>query len=281
MFVYAAFDTPGAPPLYAGEALVSARSLRRHTARPIRLVTNNAAFVATMSGRPDFPFTAVTLADAGGAPFKREKIRAVAAADGDVVFLDCDTICLADLSRVFEIAPFDLAAVEVPVRRGIGSMDAAVRHELKHRSNLNSGVLFVRAATAGPLADAWLRHFDLEVARKGPGAYDQPALRAAVAERSPAILPLPHNYNFRAQFGGLLSGACFVVHTHFTDDVRRLAARGFPPAGMDRLIDHVGKINDPVATDVMAPVRGRRAAAVDWRRGRRGVIGRLVRAVRG
>lgn len=47
---------------------------------------------------------------------------------------------------------------------------------------------------------------------------DQAALNRALKAARPNVLPLPNNFNFRANFGGLLSGRCFVVHSHFHFD---------------------------------------------------------------
>lgn len=250
MFIYSAFDRPEAAPLYSAEAYVSARSLRRHTDRPIRLLTNNEPFIGGLSRRADFPFTDVSPLTGDEIP-KAFKIRSIGAAAGDCVFLDTDTIVLADLSRVFEFGPFDLAAVPIWTRDHIVTMDQAVRREARRRHALNSGVLFIRDGFAAPLSKAWLGMFHDAVAREGPAVFDQPALVRALRTLEPNLMPLPHNYNYRSQFGGFVSGAVFVVHSHYRRDLARLIRGGLDDRAVDRLIDHAATINATTGEAVM------------------------------
>ncbi|MEM0907836.1 MAG: hypothetical protein AAGJ94_10765 [Pseudomonadota bacterium] len=265
MFIYCAFDKDQDMPRYAGEALVSATSLRRHTDKPIHLATNNRRFVERHARRPAWPFDNVTMVEGDDAP-KTFKVRAIANMDGDCVFLDGDTFIFADLSRVFEFSPFDLAGVREPARNALTSIEAAIEYEASLKYALNSGVLFIRGGFAQTLSERWLAHYLRRLERLGPTAFDQPSLRASLSLLDADVLVLPNNYNFRLQFGGLVAGPVFVVHTHYPHDLAKLIKRDFPAEDVDRLINHVGRINDEFAFETLPPVRGGSLYKLDLKR---------------
>ncbi|WP_420392676.1 hypothetical protein [Acuticoccus sp.] len=277
MFVYSAYDAGGSP-TYLAEACVSARSLRRWTDAPITLWTNRTALAAELVQAVGSPFSAILpLGEAG--PPKAHKIDAIGRASGDRVFLDTDTIVLADIGRVFEFADFDIAAVPVAVRDAITSMDEAVRREPRRRYTVNSGVLFVRGRFAGPLCAAWAAAYRRALARSGPSVYDQPSLARALEGLQPDLLPLPHNYNLRVQFGGLVSGAVFVVHVHYRRDLAGLLRGGLDAHRVDALIDRVAAINASTGQAVMPPIAPGSVLALDLsRRGRPRSLARRVTA---
>lgn len=266
MFIYSAFDPPDGHRSYTGEALVSATSLRRHTDWPIRLYTNTPSLLEPLEARPGFPFSEV-VPIAGDAPPKAFKIRSLATlGEADGVYLDCDTVVLDDISKVFAIAPFDIAGVITELRDPITSMAAAVEHEATQRYWLNSGVLFVRGGFGPRLSERWLAVFEDTVRKHGPRILDQLSLRGALQALGADVRPLPANYNFRLKFGGMLAGACFVVHTHYWRDLARLKARGFPAEEVDALIDHVARINATMAFESLPPRSERSLLAQDLRR---------------
>jgi hypothetical protein len=271
LYILSAFDD-GATPFYTAEAYVAACSVRRHTAAPIRLLTSEPRFVERLAGRPDFPFTDVTTFGTDALP-KAHKIRAIGeAGEAPCIFLDTDTIVLADISRVFEMAPFEVAGVPAPGRDAIDGMDDAVRAEATFRHHLNSGVLWIAAGYAERLADRWRERFRRATARGRVTAFDQPALHAALADLGTNVFALPPNYNFRVNFGGLLSGACFVLHTHYRHDLMALLRADLAAEAVDRLIDRAAAINASTATGVVQPAGSRSLMRADlrrhgWRRG--------------
>lgn len=248
MFIYSAFDRPGSHPVFTTEAFISARSLRRHSDKPIRLLTNRPDLVETLAQRVPIPFTDVDVLEGDDLP-KAFKIRAIGTMKGaDCIFLDTDTFIFDDISRVFEFGDFDIAGVHMPYHReDIVTMDDAVRREKRRYYALNSGVLFIRGRFAEPLSSAWERTFADAVTRLGPGAMDQPPLVTALMRLRPALWPLAQNYNYRLMYGGVVCGTMFVVHTHYRRDVRRIIEGGFSLKAVDALIDRVGAINATVA----------------------------------
>lgn len=279
MYILSAYDS-GDTPIYTAEAFVAARALRRHTTAPIRLLTNAMPFVDRLSGRPDFPFTAVTPIT-GDEPPKAFKIRAIGGMDDtDCVFLDTDTIPLADIGRVFGMGPFDVAGALAPGRDRIDGIDAAIAGEWRQRIHLNSGVLFIRRGHAGRLAEAWLANYRKATARSGARAFDQPALHKALETLGADVFVLPPNYNFRVNFGGLLSGACFVLHTHYRHDLAALIRADLAPAAVDRFIDGAARINATTGLGLVAPAGNRSLMRADlsrrrWRRSVRDRVGDL------
>lgn len=248
MFVYSAFDRPDAPPVYTTEAFISARSLRRHSDKPIRLLTSRPDAVAMLAQRVPTPFTEVTVLEEDALP-KALKIRAIGRMDGaDCIFLDTDTFIYDDISRVFEFGDFDIAGVHMPYHReDIVTMADAVVREKRRYYALNSGVLFIRGRFAAPLSEAWERAYFDAVKRIGPQAMDQPPLATALTRLRPTLWPLAQNYNYRLMYGGVVCGTLFVVHTHYRSDVRRIIDGGYSAEAIDRLIDRVGALNATVA----------------------------------
>ncbi|UOM33061.1 hypothetical protein [Acuticoccus sp. I52.16.1] len=247
MFIYSAFDRPDAPPVYTAEALVSARSLRRFTDKPIRLLTSRPDLAEMLARRPGFPFSDVVPLHGDVAP-KAFKIRSIGTMAGaDCIFLDTDTIIYGDISRVFEFGPFDLAGVHMPYHREeIVTMEDAVAKEGRRYYALNSGVLFIRGEFAGPLSERWGEAYALALERNGPGAMDQPPLVNALLKLKPALWPLSQNFNYRLMYGGVISGTIFVVHTHYRRDVRRIVDADFDHGVIDALIERIGAINASV-----------------------------------
>ncbi len=255
MFIYSAFDRADAPPVYTAEALVSARSLRRFTDKPIRLLTSRPDLADTLAKRADFPFTDVVPLVGDELP-KAFKIRSIGTMDGaDCIFLDTDTIIYDDISRVFEFGPFDLAGVHMPYHREeIVTMADAVAKERRRYYALNSGVLFIRGAFAGPLSERWGAAFAKAAERNGPGAMDQPPLVNALIKLQPTLWPLAQNYNYRLMYGGVVSGTMFVVHTHYRRDVERIIRADFDSEVIDALIERIGFINRSVEKVTLPPV---------------------------
>lgn len=268
MFLYSAADGDGRPNYHA-EALVSARSLRRHTDAPIRLLSDRPDIVERLSARPDFPFTTIEPIAHGEIP-KAAKIRAIGTSGGqDCIFLDTDTVVLDDITKVFRFAPFDLAAVGMPYHlEAIDSIAAAVRWERFYRYHLNSGVLFVRGPFAERLSHEWGNAFAEFVERHGPGTTDQPPLGVALARLKPDLFALSQNYNFRSMYGGVVSGKVFVVHTHYRRDLERIVREDFSVELIDRFIEKIAAINEtpqrallPIVPSHTVPARRLRRAA--------------------
>ncbi|RAH98248.1 hypothetical protein DLJ53_26425 [Acuticoccus sediminis] len=255
MFIYSAFDRPDAPPVYTAEALVSARSLRRYTDKPIRLLTSRPDLVEALARRPDFPFTDIVPLEGDELP-KAFKIRSIGTMAGsDCIFLDTDTVIYDDISRVFEFGAFDIAGVHMPYHREeIVTMADAVDKESRRYYALNSGVLFIRGAFAGPISEAWGESFARAAARHGPQIMDQPQLVNALLKLKPDLWPLSQNYNYRLMYGGVVSGTIFVVHTHYRRDVARIIKADFDTGMMDRLIERIGFINASVEKVTLPPV---------------------------
>ncbi|SLN33228.1 hypothetical protein ROJ8625_01555 [Roseivivax jejudonensis] len=243
MFVYSTHDKDASDPVYSLEALISATSLRRHTNLPIRLVTNNTDFLDRVRALDYNPFTDLVAAGADTPP-KLQKIEALRGmADQDAVFVDSDTVILDDISRVFDFGMFDIAAVQAIWREGITSIERAVEREQRRRFMLNSGLLFVRRNTVEPLATAWAKEYRTAFGQFGPAAADQPSLEQALALLNPEVFQLPVNYNFRTNFGGILSGKCFVVHGHFRSVARELGRQGLGVAQIDHFLARIEMIN--------------------------------------
>lgn len=283
VFVYCAFDRNEDAPLYLAEAFVSARSLARWTDRPIHLLTNAPRFADRLARQGGFPFADVVTVVHPGPP-KELKLEAIEAHGGrDVVYLDGDTIVLGDIAKVFAFGRFDIAGRIELARAGISSVEDAVPFEALQRYALNSGVLFIRANFSARFAAAWLRTYRRTVANRGADVLDQLSLRGALRRLGADVMALPDNYNFRAQFGGLIEGAVFVVHAHYRDDLRKMLAAGLSLAAVDRFIDHVALINSSDALHNFPPITGRSLLAVDFtRHGWRGPAfpRRLWRALR-
>lgn len=280
MYILSAFES-GETPFYTAEAYVAAVSLRRHTAAPIRLLTNAPRFLDRLSARADYPFSDVA-AIAGDGPPKAHKIRAIGEmGDSRCVFLDTDTIVLADIGRVFDMAPFEVAGVPAPGRDEIDGMDAAVAREAGRRFHLNSGVLWIGAGYAAHLAERWLSIYGRATSRGRVTAFDQPALHAALAGLGTEVFVLPPNYNFRVNFGGLLSGTCFVLHAHYRHDMRALLQADLAPEAVGRLIDRAAAVNTSTALGVVRPAGNRSLLRADLRRHRwrRSLVDRLRDAI--
>ncbi len=222
MFIYSTYDKDPGSPLYTAEAFLSASSLRRHTTRDIGLLTNNAALAASIAKLPHNPFSHIELTTGETHP-KLQKIRAIGRLwSGDKVFLDCDTLVFDAIDRVFDFAAFDIAGVVAPARGFIRSIEDAVEKEAKQIYSLNSGVLFIRERFVADLVATWAMRYEVLLRNKGEGAFDQAALKRSLNALTPRVLMLPHNYNFRINFGGTISGKCFVIHAHFRPAAQRL-----------------------------------------------------------
>lgn len=255
MFVYSASDIDAARPLYCGEAFISATSLRRHYSGRISLLTNSGQIRDAFHRLPNNPFDDIHVMSAEEHP-KLQKIKAIGRlAEGDVIFLDGDTIILDDLSCVFSFDTFDIAGVLAPWRENITSIDDALKRETHARYSLNSGVLFLSGSFAPELATHWGGFYEKALQRVGATAKDQPALQAALKELQPTLMTLPNNYNFRANMGGLISGKCFVVHCHFPAMIAAVIRSGFDTDVIDSHIECISTINHSMSTHAFGPIR--------------------------
>jgi hypothetical protein len=253
MFLYVSYEEDLSEPRYISEALISAYSLRRHTSAAISLVTNNPEFVARFEGREWFPFTDVEIVDIDARVKFSPKVASIAKRAGrDTIFLDTDTIVMSDISRVFEFDDFEFAGVPQPDRRNITDIDKAVKQERRRRFLFNSGVMFIRANLCSTLGQRWAHHFQIAVRKQGPKAPDQLALARALQDLEPKLFHLPPNYNFRG-FGGFMSGACFVYHTHFADSALDILAKDFDREAMDAFIARIETINDTFLSGIVPP----------------------------
>lgn len=244
MFVYSTYDKDPENPVYTTQALISARSLRRHTTNDISLLTNNDGLAKTIASLEHNPFTEIKVMTDSGHP-KLQKILAIEQfSSGDKVFLDADTIILDSINQVFDFCDFDICGVISPGRYFINSMERAVRWEARRKFFLNSGVLFIREAFVSQLVPKWAECYRGELEEKGQDALDQPALKMALSHLNPNVFPIPHNYNFRIGFGGTISGKCFVVHGRFHNTATAVAKSGWDKGLIDEFIDSVAVIND-------------------------------------
>lgn len=248
MFIYSSFDKDSSDPKYSLEALISAVSLRKHVRQDINLVTSSYEVKECFEGLAYNPFSEIRVVDKGLSP-KLQKIRSISEfGERNAVFIDTDTIVLDDLSKVFNFCDFDLAAAPAIWRESVTSMEEAVRQERLRQSSLNSGLLFVRKDFVSPLVNSWAEEFQKEEFKTGRKAADQPPLTRALEELKPEVLKLPINYNYRTNFGGLLSGKCFVVHGHFFPVARKVMRTNFSLEVIERFLARVSKVNAEMKT---------------------------------
>lgn len=245
MFIYSAYDEVIEEPLYHAEAMISAFSLRQHSDKPIILHSNSRALAGRLKEPAWSPFSEVIVSDIPRAHPKLQKLEAIAASPFEnTVFLDTDTFILGDLGKVFEFGPFDIAACQPPFRQSVRSMDAAVKEEWNRRWKLNSGVVFLKGGQRD-IVGSWLANYEdrLASAANPRKLMDQPSLQHALVMHQPDIFTLPNNYNFRLCFGGYLSGACFVVHTHAGVSIQPVMENLHDLGSIRALIDKVSTIN--------------------------------------
>lgn len=245
MFIYSAFDEVLDAPLYHAEAMVSAFSLRQHSDKPIVLHSNSRVLADKLREPAWSPFTEVVVSDMPRAHPKLQKLGAIAASPFEqTVFLVTDTFILGDLAKVFEFGPFDIAACQPPYRQSVRSMSAAVKEQWNRRWKLNSGVVFINGGQHD-IMRSWLADYkDRLTSADHPGkVMDQPSFQHALMMHQPDIFTLPNNYNFRLCFGGYLSGACFVVHTHAGVSIQPVMENLHDLGSIRALIDKVATIN--------------------------------------
>lgn len=135
--------------------------------------------------------------------------------EGDLLFLDIDTIVIRSLRALHEHAS-TLAGVE---DRDAADLVAGSRRELYERVGwpgprrpyLNSGVLFCRGDEQGQrLGEAWHTRWLEGLAVMGTS--DQPALQQAMQDTGVSVEVLPEQYNFKFQGAGQRLGEPVIFH---------------------------------------------------------------------
>jgi FkbM family methyltransferase len=258
MFVYSAYEPDTSNVIYLWEAAISAISLRRHTDAPIKLHTNLADVENLLGALGPLSFDEIVINEEAAHP-KILKIDAIKSCLGDqCIYLDTHTIVLGNIHPVFKIDDFDIAGVHAPWRDGQDGTIVDKDFERGFLQTLNTGALWVNLKKSRRFLQTWSTIFRKDVKAGNPNAKDQAAFLHAARDINPSLLYLPENYNFRAHYGGRLSGRCYVVHSHYWTKLQQIKLASDKRAAIDDLIDRVdAKVNKSSTMRVFLPASQR------------------------
>jgi len=145
------------------------------------------------------------------------KVSAIhAAAVSPFIFLDNDTLVAGDLSEAWRLLEdYDIMAVSAPIenQRRAKGMKPLDRYDKipEAFAEVNSGVLFVRPTEKSlKCLQAWRDLLSVNPDELG----DQWRLRIALYEKSPRLMRLSANYNFRLSSPQSVYGPVRILHGH-------------------------------------------------------------------
>lgn len=121
------------------------------------------------------------------------------------IFLDTDTIVVADISDLFQLLDrTQLAFAHGPVR---ASPSFVIDDVPKSFSEPNTGVMAYRSdREVKSFFRAWAREYVKQLEMPSPPAHDQPAFRRVLFQSSLSYTVLPSEYNLRTIFPMFIGG---------------------------------------------------------------------------
>lgn len=148
----------------------------------------------------------------------RIKIAAISACPYEFnLFLDSDTLILADISELFLLLHgYDLAISHAPIRQSATFTDDPVPSCFP---GFNTGVILYRRCEATyNLFSAWEQCL-LDIRNAHPEAHDQPAFRQALYTSDVRFITLTSEWNCRFNQGGYVHEKVKILHTRRNPEV--------------------------------------------------------------
>lgn len=252
-FIYASFDYDFNFPKYSLECLVSAYSLKRISNSNILVYTNNIYFFEKHLATNNGPIDDIIYKDSEISA-KHLKIKAMIESKTPFIYLDTHTVVFDDISKILDTSfDFNIAGVSAPWRENMG--DLCVKNEISKIYALNTGVLFFKKNIDYNFFLDWYNEYNSKFAFSKRKTQDQPSFEKISSIYKPKIWNLPNNYNFRANLGGLLSGKCYVWHSHIHihNEIQNILNSNNIKSDIMNLIKNLSNINNSHKTHVYKP----------------------------
>lgn len=253
-FVYVATG-----PRYLAEAIQAVQSLRRHN-------PDTRVCLVADALPPNGLFDDVIRLENPTYSFA-DKLAMDRAPYDQVIYLDTDTLILADIRDLFDLLDHHDVAAKHEVYPG-WDYDALGVPRCFPEFNLGM-IAFRRSAAALSFFANWHQTYNRLRAQSERFVTDQPSFRIALYHSTARHCTIPTEYHLQADFGGFMYWEVKVIHSH---------------GPQERIADEVNRIlgprtYDPVVGTIPAGYRGRRALLTTWLWLNVRLLRALVRAV--